>query len=107
MVRHLNTNYGRSRKKFEETKSCISNMHDDFIHLITQVEGSINPEYANEIKLLTVGVLGHLWKYDRYAYGRYEVDGELTSTPSTFPPHYINMWYNILYIYNSNISIRK
>lgn len=86
MVRHLNTNYECSRKKFEVTKSCISNMHDDFIHLITQVEESINPEYANEIKLLTVGVLAHLRQYDWYAYGWYEVDGELTSTPSSrFP----------------------
>jgi len=84
MVRYLETAYGRSPKMYkQETKSCIENMHEDFIHSIARVEGCSDPGYANEIKSLSAGALAHIW-YGQDVCDRYGMGGVRTSsTPLT------------------------
>lgn len=82
MVRYLETTYGRSPGMYEETKSCIENMQEDFIHSIAQGEGCTDPGYANEIKTLSADALAHLW-YGQDVCGRYGMGGERAAPPST------------------------
>lgn len=85
MIRYLETAYGRSPKMYKETKSCIENMHEDFIHSIARVEGCSDPGYANEIKSLSAGALGRLW-YGQDVCDRYGMGGvQTSSTPLTSP----------------------
>ena len=82
MVRYLETTYGRNPKMFEETKSCIENMREDFKHSIARGEGCSDPGYANEIKTLSASALAHLW-YGQDVCGRYGKGGGCTTPPST------------------------
>jgi len=60
MVRHLNTIYGRSPIIYKKTKTCIGNIHENFILSIAQDGGASDPGYVNKIKSLTVGTSAHL-----------------------------------------------
>jgi len=82
MLRYLETTSGRNPMLYEETKSCIENMREDFIHSIAWDEGFSNPGYANEIKTLSANALEHLW-YGQNMCGRYGIGGEWTAPPST------------------------
>jgi len=60
ILRYLETTYGHNPMLYEETKSCIENMREDFIHSIARDEGCSDPGYANGIKTLSASALAHL-----------------------------------------------
>lgn len=80
MVRYLNTTYGSSPTLYDNIKSLIEDMREDFMHAIDWTDDDNDPGVVNEIKSLAVGALVQLW-YGQDVCGRYGMGGGEQTSP--------------------------